>query len=80
MDSYIKLKCTGCEIYIYDKFLNRWSIRFLGATRGHIEVDENEIILKIKLYNDECHTDKIYTTEVRSCFSKYIGMKLIFID
>ena len=66
--------------YIYRQLGNRYqAIRYPGATRGHIEIDKNDIIIDIKLYSDELHTDSIYEKNVSECFSKYIGRKLVFI-
>lgn len=81
MDTYLiekikKLKHVG-QTYLYDHpFGKHWPIRFPGATRGHIEVDENDIIQDIKLYTSG-NTDGIYNFNVRDCFEKYIGMKLV---
>lgn len=77
MDSFLKSNNKHFENYIYDKFQNKWIIRYPGATRGYIEVDENDIIVDIVLYHDSMETDKIYLPEIRECFSKYIGMKLV---
>ena len=35
------------------------------------------IIKNITIYDDEYHTDDIYEPNVRNCFEKYIGMKLV---
>lgn len=80
MDTYLKYKCKF-KTYIYISFIGDKQyilIRYPGATRGNIIVDDNMIIKEINLYNDECHTDKIYNSEIRDCFSKYIGMKFIY--
>jgi hypothetical protein len=79
MDSYLKHENKYMQTYIYDHSLTgkTWAIRYPGATRGHIEVDENNIIKDIVLYKDSYNTDKIYKDDVRSCFEKYIGFKLV---
>ena len=67
--------------YIYEpdrETSKHFGIRFPGATRGHIEVDENMIIKDIRLYNDTCfETHHLYKKDVLEILSKYIGMKLI---
>lgn len=63
--------------YIYEHpFNNSWPIRYPGATRGGIRVDENNIITDIVLYKD---SDDIYKENVRDILEKYIGMKLVVI-
>lgn len=55
-----------------------WSIRYPGATRGHIEVDVNDVITDIVLYKGENYdTSEIYESNVEECFVKYIGMRLV---
>ena len=75
MDTFRKPKCRHSETYIYNKPIGRmWLIRYPGAIRGTIVVDENMIIQKISLYNDTRH---IYEDSIDKIFEKYIGMKLI---
>jgi|GEM_PF-6003548 len=75
MDTYLTYESEGylTNNYIYDKYKNKWSIRCIGATRGHIQVNENNIIQEIELYRD---SDSIYKSEIRECFEKYIGMQI----
>lgn len=75
MDTYLVYQNSEhpMKTYIYDKFKDKWTLRFPGATRGYIKVDENEIITEIVLYDD---TVGIYKPEVRECFDKYIGMQI----
>lgn len=77
MDSYLCNHVDSFRTYIYDTpFNNTWAIRYPGATRGHIKLDENNIIKEIVLYkNYNSHT--IYKDNIEECFSKYIGMKFI---
>ena len=85
MDSYLIPKLKELKekngygaTYFYEyPFGNKWLFRYPGATRGNVEVDDNMIIKKITLYDDEYHTDDIYEPNVRRCFEKYIGMKLV---
>ena len=82
MDSYYAydkkyLEYTRTYLYPYDK--NIWLIRFPGATRGRIVLNNDGIIVEIELYDDEYRTDDIYKPEVRECFKKYIGMKLVIV-
>lgn len=55
-----------------------WCIRFPGATRGHIKVDDNMIITEINLY-DSAFQDGIgcYKREAEQALTKHIGTKLI---
>lgn len=76
MDKYLVYQNSKhpMNTYIYDKFKDKWTLRFPGATRGYIKVDENEVITEIVLYDD---TVGIYKPEVRECFNKYIGIKIV---
>lgn len=75
MDTFRKPEYRHFETYIYDEPIGRiWLIRYPGATRGKIVVDENMIIQKISLYDD---SRDIYEDLVDKIFEKYIGMKLI---
>lgn len=76
MDSYLKYQSNDdvTKNYIYDKYKDAWAVRCTGATRGHIKVDENDIIQGIELYKD---SDEIYKPGIRECFDKYIGMKIV---
>lgn len=75
MDKFRKPECRHFETYVFDEPIGKfWFIRYPGATRGKIVVDENMIIQKISLYND---TRDIYEDSVDKIFEKYIGMKLI---
>ncbi|MGU8835825.1 hypothetical protein ACV3UL_16250 [Clostridium perfringens] len=88
MDEYLvdEIKeLTYCgSTYIYDspRTLSNgrigYGLRFPGATRGSIELDDNMVIQKIWLYRDEYGTDKIYKKGIDEIFEKYIGMKLVF--
>jgi len=84
MDTYLDFKDTYINLhtYIYDHSITgkSYGIRYPGATRGHIEVDEDNIIIDIVLYVDSCHTDKIYKKEVWACFNKYLGMKFVMVE
>lgn len=60
-----------------------YAIRFPGATRGHIEVDENNIIKDIKFYGDsgiakkEPHNVGIYKESIIEEVKKFIGRKIV---
>lgn len=78
LDNQLKINVGGCPFknYIYnDRYQNKYAIRYPGATRGHIEVDDNNIIVKIKIYHDEYHTDNIYKSTVENAMKKFIGYK-----
>lgn len=55
-----------------------WSIRFPGATRGHVIVNKNMIIKSIVLYEDTCFGNGIgcYKESVKIITDKFIGTKL----
>lgn len=79
MDNYLikSIDSTRLKTYIYDYFFEEsmcYAIRFPGATRGFIRINEENIIKEIKLYDD---LKEIYENDVINCFRKYIGMKLI---
>lgn len=80
MDTYLKHPSIHMKTYINeDLFEHGYAIRYPGATRGYVKFDENNIITKIELYRDGYNIDKIYKDNVRECFAKYIGMKLVMI-
>lgn len=57
MDKYIIFQPKyGSTTYIYGNDINknRMAIRFPGATRGGIELDENRVITSIYLYGATC--------------------------
>lgn len=78
MDKYLKFEnpmpsfCT----YIYNGKIDKyWLIRFPGASRGRITVDENEVIVNIEIYNDE---NNIYKPETEDILKqKYLGYKMV---
>ena len=61
---------------LFEKNDNSAAIRFPGATRGHIDYDENQIITKIVLYDIE-EVDFIYKRSIQRELMKFIGMKLV---
>lgn len=80
MDKHLKFNNPGnfCTYIYNDKIDKYWLIRFPGATRGRITVDENEVIINIEIYNDE---NNIYRPKTENILKeKYIGMKIIFED
>lgn len=82
MDSYYvydKKYLEHMKTFLYPYNKNVWLIRFPGATRGRIILDDNDKIIEIELYHNEHKTDEIYKPQVRECFKKYIGMKLVII-
>lgn len=79
MDTYLKIKSAySFNTYICSKYKDMYPIRYPGATRGHIRVDENEIITEIVLYkNEDYDTSEIYESDIEECFKKYIGMRIV---
>lgn len=51
------------------------AIRFPGATRGAIQLDENNVIQRISLYKDI----RCYDNGAEKAVSKFIGHKLIIV-
>ena len=76
MDKYLKDYNEDFYInYIYEeKINNRWFIRVPGCTVGCIEVDDNDTIYNIRLYDD---TIGWYDKEVLDEIDKFYNMKLI---
>ena len=80
MDSHTKQITPGFYNYIYDRpFDRKWAIRFPGATRGHIEVNADSIIMHIKIYNDESNTNDIYPPDLEEKLKQFIGQKFVII-
>lgn len=79
MDSFLIRKSKYFETYICKNKTSRnhWVIRYPGATRGHILVDDDNIILDIVLY-DTC--DMCYSKDIYEYVKIVIGDKLIFDD
>lgn len=77
-DEYKNDKYDIFNTYIYDRSIDgiNWAIRYPGATRGGISVNENMIITDIRL---NIGLDSIYKSEVKGILNKYIGMKLVII-
>lgn len=64
--------------YVYDNPQgNKWILRYPGATRGHLEVDENMKIVDIKIYRDVYNTDEIYKDGIYEMLNRYVGAKLV---
>ena len=81
MDSHYAFDKSHLEhlrTYLYPCNANLWLIRFPGATRGKV-VLKDDVIVEIELYHNEHKTDEIYKPQVRECFKKYIGMKLVIV-
>lgn len=80
-------KCTKGETqgafsnYIYAERIKRGENKFLvsfrypGATMGHLELDRNNTITDIKLYQD---SKEIYKNNVEQVMQKFIGYRLEF--
>lgn len=73
--------CHGTYImkWVYDND-HTWCIRFPGATRGCITVNDDMIIEDIKLYDDTAFDLKgvaCYKKEAKDALVKFIGTKLI---
>ena len=65
--TYMMFNDTGHE--------GSYAIRFPGATRGHVRVDENSIITNIILYEE---TKDIYKVVLeRKYLKQFIGMRLV---
>lgn len=57
------------------------SFRYPGATRGHIELDKNNIIKDIKFYSDTCfgegNLDQLYDRKIEEDIKQFIGQELV---
>ena len=72
-----------CGTYLVHYVDNTWSIRFPGATRGHIELNERNEILEVKLYDDECFGvigvyNVLYKNEIADKLNDLIGVEMKF--
>lgn len=77
MDMCLNIERHSFNTYIYhEKIDGYWLIRYPGATRGKIVVDENDVIKNIILY-DNTYVARIYGYKVKNIFKKYIGKKII---
>ena len=58
------------------------SFRYPGATRGHIELDKNNIIKNIVFYPDTCFGEErlspLYDRKIIEDIKQFIGQELIF--
>lgn len=53
-------------------------LRFPGATRGHLTLDDNNIITDIVLYETACdNCIRCYSHKVRESIKQFIGMELV---
>ncbi len=73
-----RMKHYICSMMIYNNE-RYYPIRFPGATRGGIVVDNNNIIIKIIINKDfiENNKLKIYNSNVINNINKFIGYKII---
>ena len=90
MKEYVNNITKDLDMYTkYDKFntyicqwkeniMNFWCIRFLGATRGKIIVDDDMVILEIELYPDTSFGNALgcYKESAKKVVNKYVGTKL----
>ena len=76
--------CLGTYLWgleQYDDFKGT-VIRFPGATRGHIKLDDDNVITDIKFYEDTCFgegiLDSLYDKKIENDIKIFLGKKLIF--
>lgn len=66
---------TGFYNYIHDEAVDgKWIIRYPGASRGHIETNNDNVITKIVIYDGATN---IYSKGVDKAISKFIGTSLV---
>lgn len=66
---------TGFYNYIHDEAVDgKWIIRYPGASRGHIETNNDNVITKIVIYDG---VTNIYSEGVDKAISKFIGTSLV---
>ena len=64
--------------YIYNTPLNnRYIIRYIGASRGCIDIDDNNVITDVRIYHDKYRTDRIYNENVDELLKRFIGYELV---
>lgn len=66
--------------YFYNYMLKQgdvWVFRYMGATRGCIEIDGKNTITNITLYKN---SDEIYNKETQEGLQEFIGKRLILED
>lgn len=84
LDNYVKLSINKPYLHTYiQKFPepNVFVIRFPGATRGYLKVDDDNKIIEIELYEDACIGPvSCYTLRALKLLNikKYIGATLDF--
>lgn len=79
-EDYYKIKtCMWERDYFYNPPESSCPIRCHGATRGHINIDKDDIITNIQFYEDTCFgIIGIYNETVNTIKDKFIGRKVIF--
>lgn len=76
MDKHLLKKHKDFKSYICK---GNMALRYPGATRGHIEIDDNMVIVDIVLYDTACdNIVKCYKSTIREVIKKFIGAKIIF--
>lgn len=66
---------SGFYNYIHDEAVDgKWIIRYPGASRGHIETNNDNVITKIVIYSG---VTNIYSKGVDKAISKFIGASLV---
>ena len=53
-------------------------IRYPGATRGHIELDSNDVITRIVLYDTCYNIIGCYESTLKEVTSQFVGFKAVF--
>ena len=72
LDKHLESKIGSFKSYIHEEIIDGfYLIRYPGATRGRIDIDENNIITEITLYES---TFDCYLESAKSCTEKYVGM------
>ena len=62
---------SGFYNYIHDEAIDgKWIIRYLGASRGYVETNSDNVITKIVIYDS---VTNIYNKGVDKAISKFIG-------
>lgn len=76
LDKHLKKEIEGFYNYIYNERFEGgiYLIRYPGATRGKVKVDENMVIEDIIIYSN---TDECYEKDVRNYLNEFIGMKMV---
>ena len=70
----------GWNTYIYERRLkkNVLTLRYPGATKGRIEVDDNMVVVDVIIYEPAEGEESIYKETAEKAVRQFIGSKITF--